>query len=134
MRALFLAAGLVAASQAVSAQTPFVYKPIDANKLIVKPTDAASGLAAGASQSTFRTITRTVAGAVENNGFVRTINNLLGRRAQPQTMQAGYSPLPQTSTYQSTGYQNSFQPQMPVTQAYGRSPSLALPASPSAQR
>jgi hypothetical protein len=124
MRTVILIAGLAAGlASTANAQAPFVYKPIDANKLIVKPGDTVSGVAANASTSTFRTITRSVASAVESNGFVKTINNLLGRRAQPEpTVQNGFSPLPTASTYQSSRYPNSFTPAMPQQQAYGKSP------------
>lgn len=124
MRAAILVAGLSLglASQA-NAQAPFIYKPVDANKLIVQPGDAISGATANASTSVFRSITRSVAGAVEGNGFVKTVNNLLGRRAQPApTVQAGFSPLPTAGTFQSSRYQNSFAPAMPQAQAFGKSP------------
>ncbi len=136
MRAYIFAAGLVAlgVTQTASAQAPFIYKPIDTNKALVQPTDAASGLVAGATTSTFRTITRTVAGAIENNGFVRTINNLLGRRAKAEMPQAGFSPLPQPGTYISTGYGSAIGPQMPVGVNYGQSSIVTQPVAPSARR
>jgi len=135
MRAFVLAAALAAfgVSQSVQAQNPFISKPIDTNKLLVKPTDAMAGAAAGTSTGIFRTATRTIAGAIEGNGFVKTINNLLGRRAKNPTPQAGYSALPQPGSYASTGY-GTLSPAMPVAAPYGKSPNVVLPASPSAQR
>lgn len=136
MRTFLLAVAALAlvATQRAAAQAPFVYKPIDTNKLLVQPADAASAVTAGATTSTFRTITRSVAGAIESNGFVRTINNLLGRRAQPTPTQGGFSPLPLATSYQSTRYVNSFTPQMPTSHQYGQSPTVTLPTSPSAIR
>jgi hypothetical protein len=116
------------------AQAPFVYKPIDTNRMLVQPGDAASAVATGATRSTFGTITRTVADVIENNGFVKTINNLLGRRAQPAQMQAGFSPLPLASSYQSTRYLNSFTPTMPRYGTYGQSANVPLPTAPTAIR
>src|SRR5436309_2047499 len=112
MRTYILAAAVLAlaVSQRATAQNPFIYKPIDTNKLLVQPADAASAITAGATTNTFRTVTRSVAGAIESNGFVRTVNNLLGRRAQPTPMQRGFSPLPLATSYQSTRYPNSFTP------------------------
>jgi hypothetical protein len=136
MRTYILAAALLAlgVSQRAAAQAPFVYKPIDTNKMLVQPADAASAITAGATTSTFRTITRSVAGAIENNGFVKTVNNLLGRRAKPTPVQAGFSPLPLATSHQSAYYPNSFTPQMPIAHAYGQSPAIPLPTSPSPTR
>ena len=127
---LFATVLMTALAAQASAQTPFVYKPIDTNKLLVQPGDAISGATAGTTTSLFRTMTRSVANAIENNGFVRTINNLLGRRAQPVTVQGGYSPLPLASTYQSSRYPNSFTPVMPVQSAFGRSPAVVTSTPP----
>jgi ribosomal protein L35AE/L33A len=94
-------------------------KPIDPNKLVVQPADTATNIFSSAS----RYVSRVVANTVENNGFVKTINNLLGRTpSTPNTVQPGYSRLPDPRTYQSSAYPNSFTPVMPTTQVYGQSP------------
>ncbi len=95
------------------------YKPLDANQLVVQPADTATNIFAGTS----RFLSRVVAGTIENNGFVKTFNNLLGRRADaPNTTQAGFSPLPAPGTYPSAYYKNSFVPAMPRTQIFGQTP------------
>lgn len=105
------ALGLVTATAGgAAAQQPFTFKPIDTEKLIVKPTDQAAGLFSGLT----RVSSRLIAGSIEQNGFVKTINNVLGRRTPPQGPQAGLSALPQPNLYPSTKYPNSFQPQMPI--------------------
>ncbi|MFO0850249.1 MAG: hypothetical protein U0871_17080 [Gemmataceae bacterium] len=94
------------------------YQPIDTNKLVVQPTDTATNIFSG----TTKYISRVVAGTIENNAVVRTINTLLGRTPDPkQTTQPGASPLPLPGSYPSTGYKNSFTPQMPTYQTFGRS-------------
>ncbi len=100
----------LATTGTASAQQPFTFKPIDTDKLIVRPTDQAAGLFSGLSRVT----SRFVAGSIEQNGFVKTINNLLGRRSTPVTTQPGLSALPSPTQYPSTRYPNSFQPAMPV--------------------
>jgi hypothetical protein len=91
------------------------FRPIDTEKLVVQPTDAASNIFSG----TFKIIGRTVADTIEDNGFVRTINNLLGRRDRRATSQPNGLPLP--TMYPSTRYRNSFTPAMPVYSTFGQS-------------
>jgi len=91
------------------------FRPIDTNLLVVQPADSASNIFTG----TFRIVSRAVAGTIEDNGFVRTINNLLGRRDERATRQPNGLPLP--TMYQSTRYKNSFQPAMPTFSTYGQS-------------
>jgi hypothetical protein len=94
-------------------------KVIDADKLVVQPADTAGNIF----QSAGRYISRVVANTVENNGFVKTINNLLGRTpTTPSMVQPGFSPLPDPRTYQSTGYRNSFTPALPTSHTYGTTP------------
>ena len=127
-------AAVLAAAGAASAQTPFVYRPIDTTKLVVQPTDAAANVAAGTTSGTLRTFGRTVANMIENNGYVRTINNLFGTRAQPAQYQDGYSPLPLPSSYQSTSYKNSFVPSQPIMSTFGTTPTVPLPTGVTAGR
>ena len=117
LRAIIAVAGLLLGSAAASAQT-FTTKPIDTESLVVKPADAATNIFSGTS----RILSRAVAGTIEDNGFVRTINRLLGRTTTTQTKQAGGLPLP--GTYPSTRYKNSFQPAMPTTMQFGTTPTF----------
>lgn len=111
-----LAAGVAAVGLALAtagsatAQQPLTFKPIDTEKLIVKPTDQAAGLFSGVSRIT----SRMLAGSIEQNGFVKTINNVLGRKTPAPGPQPGLSALPSPGLYPSTRYPNSFQPAMPV--------------------
>jgi hypothetical protein len=128
------AAAALAAAGSAAAQQPFVYRPIDTTRMVVQPTDAAANIAGGATAGTLRTFGRTVAGAIENNGFVRTINNLFGQRAAPPMVQEGFSPLPLPTSFQSTRYANTFTPTMPVLSTFGRTPTVTVPIGPTAQR
>jgi hypothetical protein len=131
------AAVLVAAGSASAQQNPgpFVYRPIDTNQLVVQPADAAANVTAATTSGTLRTIGRSVANMIENNGIVRTVNNLLGQRATPTSpVQAGYSPLPQPTSYLSTRYPNSFTPAMPVMSTFGQTPTVPLPTGTTANR
>ncbi len=122
MRFLGLAAAFVVISAAnASAQTPFVYKPIDTDKFVVRPTNTVANATGNTIGGTIRAIGGTIANTIENNGFVRTFNNLLGRRATPASAQAGFSALPPASAFQSINYPNTFTPRMPVSSTYGRS-------------
>ncbi len=101
-----LAAVALLNSGAAMAQRP-ESKVIDTTNLVVKPVDTTTGIIGG----TAKYISREVAGFVDNNALVRTVNNLFGTRAQPAKTQMGLSPLPDPSRYPS-GYFKS-----PLTQA-----------------
>jgi hypothetical protein len=117
-RAVLAAAALVATAGAASAQG-LVFKPIDTDALVVQPTDAATGIFSG----TVRYVSRVVADAIDQDGFVKTLNNLLGIRSDPKpTTQPGYSPLPLPGSYPSTQYRNSFVPVMPTYHTLGQTP------------
>ena len=91
------------------------FRPVDTTKL-VQASDSGVNLVSG----TAKILNRAVADTIDNNGFVRTLNNLLGRRADPKaTTQPGGLPLP--GQYQSTRYQNSFQPAYPTVMRFGSS-------------
>ncbi len=93
-------------------------KPIDPNQLVVQPTETATNIFS----SVTRYVSRVVAGTIDSNGFVKTINNLLGRTPDaPNTVQAGYSPLPSPGSYPGAG-RNSFIPAMPRTSTFGQTP------------
>jgi hypothetical protein len=112
---------VLAMAGGAAAQTPFVSKPIDTDKFVVRPTNAVANATGSTTAGTIRTIGSTIANTIENNGFVRTFNNLLGRRATPPSAQAGFSALPPASSFQSLQYPNSFRPRMPLNSTYGRS-------------
>ncbi|MGL6097850.1 MAG: hypothetical protein ACRC7O_18870 [Fimbriiglobus sp.] len=113
-RALAAAAAVGLAAGSAAAAGPIVSKPIDTSKYLVQPTDQATGIVTGAT----RTLSRVVAGTIEENGFVKTINTLLGRKKDPAPTQLNGLPAP--SLYPSTSYPNSFQPVMPTAQTYRR--------------
>ena len=100
-----------------SASAQISGKPIDTTKAIVQPADAATNIFTGTS----RYVSRVVANTIDDNGFVRTFNNLLGRKPEPKaTTQPGGLPLP--TLYPSTQYKNSFVPAMPRYSTFGRTP------------
>lgn len=112
---------VLAVAGTAAAQQPFVYKPIDTSKLVVQPANTVANVTGGATAGTISTIGTTIANTIENNGFVRTFNNLLGRRATPPSTQTGYSALPPAGSYQSLKYPNTFTPRMPIASTYGTS-------------
>ena len=116
MRALVIAAATLLTANVASAQG-LEFKPVDTNQFLVQPTDTATNIFSG----TARYVSRAVANTIESNGFVKTLNNLLGRKPAPtQTTQFG-SNLPLPGNYISTHYQNSFTPMMPINSTYGQS-------------
>ena len=118
MRRTFAAvAAVLAGAGAASAQT-LEYRPIDTNQLVVQPADAATGILSG----TARYVSRVVAGVIDDNGVVRTLNNLLGREAEGPPVQAGFSRLPAPGTYPSTKYRSTLTPAMPTSHTFGRTP------------
>jgi hypothetical protein len=92
------------------------FKPIDTKKLVVLPSKAAANLAAG----TINLVGQTTAGAVENNGYIKTINNLFSFKRKSPTTQAGPSALPSPNLYKSTQYRNYNTPVMPTYQPIRR--------------
>lgn len=115
MRRMLLAAaaGLGLSAVGSAADSPqFVSKPIDTSKYLIQPTDQAAGFLSGLTGA----VSRTVAGAIEKDGYVKTINNLFGTKATPAPTQMNGLPAP--SLYPSTGYRNSFQPAMPTSTTF----------------
>lgn len=93
------------------------FKPIDTNKLMVKPSRAAADLSA----ATVNLVGNTAAGAVEQNGIVRTINNVFGfKKTQVMPTQAGRSALPAPYLFPSTQYKSNITPVMPSSQPVRR--------------
>ena len=103
-----LTAAILLSSNAAMAQRP-ESKVIDTTNLVVKPVDTTTGIIGG----TAKYISKQVAGFVDNNAMVRTVNNLFGTKAQPAKTQAGLSPLPDPSSYPS-GYFKSPLSQAPI--------------------
>ena len=119
MRGLFAFAGAVAAvacfTGSASAQIKSV--PIDTSAYVVKPVDTTTTILGG----TARYLGRVTANYIDNNGFVKTFNNLLGKTppaAPPPPTQPGFSPLPHPSLYPSNSYVSPLKPAMPKYQQY----------------
>src|SRR5262245_21537931 len=89
-----------------------IFKPIDTNTLVVKPSQTAASLAA----RTIDVVGKTTAGAVDNNGYVKTINNLFSRKIIVPTTQFGRSPLPSPNLFPSTQFKSFNSPVMPTFQ------------------
>lgn len=117
LRTFAAVAAVLAVGGGASAQT-LEYRPIDTSKLVVQPTDAATGIVSG----TTRYVGRVVADLIDNNGVVRTVNNIFGREATGSPLQPGRSPLPAPGTYPSTKYVSPLAPAMPTYQTFGRTP------------
>jgi hypothetical protein len=120
MRGILTVAGAVAAfaclTESASAQVKSV--PIDTSAYVVKPVDTTTSILGG----TARYLSRVTASMIDNNGFVKTINNLMGKTPDTPTMptQNGFSPLPHPSLYPSNYYKSPLQPALPKYQHYQR--------------
>lgn len=103
--------GLVAVALTVGAPAPagdIDFRPIDTNKLVVKPSKAVANLAAG----TINLAGQSTANAIESNGYVKTIQNLFSiKRTEPKFQSNG---LPSPNLYPSTMYKNYNTPVMPI--------------------
>jgi hypothetical protein len=115
-------------SGVANAQTP-EFKPIDAGQLVVAPADAAASVTGNTTFAGIRRLGRIVADTIEDNGFVKTINNLLGRRATAAVPQAGFSALPDPTAYQSTRYRSQFVPMQPIASTFGQTPTGIVPTN-----
>jgi len=113
MRGLLAFAGVLAASAcfAGSASAQVKSVPIDTSAYVVKPVDTTTSILGGAA----RYLSRVTASAIDNNGFVKTINNLTGKTPTTPTppTQAGFSPLPHPSMYPSNYYKSPLFHAMP---------------------
>jgi hypothetical protein len=109
----FTAAALVALAAGPLAADDSRFVPIDTNKLVVRPSRAISQMTAG----TINMVGDTAASQVQNDGFIKTFNNLFGyTRPAPPLTQPGPSALPSPVRYPSTRYANYNTPVMPVMQ------------------
>lgn len=103
------AAAVIAAGPATAGEVQF--KPIDTDKLVVKP----SKMAADLTSRTIQLVGNTTANQIKSDGYVKTINNLFGfRRTTPTPIQPGRSPLPAPSLFPSTQYKSYNTPVMPT--------------------
>src|SRR5262245_64808348 len=118
MRFGLIAAGLALGLAGPAAAQAPAFKPIDTTKFVINPADST----ANASAFSIRFLGRTVADTIENNGIVRTLNNLLGRKATPAGTQAGFSPYPLPSSFPSTKYPSAIKPTLPAMSTFGRTP------------
>jgi hypothetical protein len=89
-----------------------VFKPIDTSKFVVQPSKATATLAG----RTISTIGNVAASSIENNGYVKTINNLFSKKFIFPHTQSGPSALPAPTLYSSTYYKNYNKPAMPTMQ------------------
>jgi len=114
---VWVAAALTIVAAGPATAGDITFKPIDTNKLVVKPSKAAADLSAAA----IKLVGNTTAGAVEQNGYVRTINNVFGfRKTQTMPVQPGRSPLPVPQLFPSTQYKTNITPVMPSSQPVRR--------------
>jgi hypothetical protein len=106
-----LLAGVAVALIAISpVRGDITYKPIDTNKLVVKPTNAAANIAA----QTIGLVGQTTAGSLEKNGYVKTINNIFSKKIHIPTAQSGRSGLPMPNLFPSTQYKSYNSPGTPI--------------------
>jgi hypothetical protein len=100
-----------------TAQSP-AFRPIDTTKFVINPANTT----ADASSFSIRYLGKTIADTIENNGVVRTLNNLLGRQAKPAPVQPGFSPYPAPASFPSTSYQSLIKPSLPQMSTFGQTP------------
>ena len=117
MHKLAWAAVAAAAVAGPAAAQDRVQVPVDTQKFVVKPTQAAADLTSRA----MNLVGNTAASQIESDGYIKTINNLFKRRIQSvMPTQAGPSRLPAPYLYQSTRYANYNSPVMPTSQPVRR--------------
>ncbi len=111
-----LAAAAVLGAAGPSAQAQqFQSRPIDAEKLVVKPTDTATSIVG----TSFKYVSRVAAGYIDNNAMVRTVNALWGTKKQAAPIQGGLSPLPDPRSYPSNYYNSPIKPEFPKYSTFG---------------
>jgi hypothetical protein len=89
-----------------------VYKPIDTSRLVVQPSKAGANLA----ERTISAVGNFAASSIDNNGYVKTINNLFSKKIIVPHTQLGPSALPAPTKFSSTYYRNYNTPVMPSVQ------------------
>ena len=114
---LALAAVLTLTATSGSAQAQqYKSRPIDAEKLVMKPADTATNIVG----TSFKYVSRVAAGYVENNAMVRTVNALFGTKKRAAPTQGGLSPLPDPSSYPSNYYDSPIKPVFPKYSTFGK--------------
>lgn len=91
-----------------------VYKPIDPDKFLVRPTKASANLA----ERTINSIGQVTSDSIKNNGYVKTINNLFSKKIIVPHTQFGPSALPAPTRFSSNYYKNYNTPVMPKVQRW----------------
>ena len=109
MAAVAAVAAVASVAGTAQAQQP-VGKVIDTTNLVVKPVDTTTNIFSRTTQQ----VGRVIAGMIDNNQMIRTVNNLFGSQPKAAPIQGGLSPLPDPSLYQSTYYKSPIQPVMPI--------------------
>lgn len=97
-------------------------QPINPSAAVIPAANTTASVVGG----TIRGIGQAVAGTLEDNAIIRSLNRLLGRTVTTPT-QPGFSPLPDPSAFKSTKYQNSFKPAAPVMSTFGSNPTAIFP-------
>ncbi len=113
--ALAAAVALMAWGESAQAQQ-YQSRPIDAERLVIKPADTATSIVG----TSFQYVSRVAAGYVDNNAMVRTVNALFGVRQQAAPTQGGLSPLPDPRSYPSSYYKSPIQPVFPKYSTFQR--------------
>ena len=112
-----LAAAVVLAGASGSAQAQtYQSRPIDAEKLVIKPADTATNIVG----TSFKYVSRVTAGYIDNNAMVRTVNALWGTKKYAAPTQGGLSPLPDPRSYPSSYYKSVIQPVYPKYSTFGK--------------
>jgi hypothetical protein len=109
---LWCVAALVLVGIAPAQAGDIVYKPIDPDKFLVRPTKASANLA----EQTINSVGQMASEGIKSNGYVKTINNLFGKKIVIPHTQAGPSALPAPTHFPSTYYKNYNTPVMPIMQ------------------
>jgi hypothetical protein len=106
--AVLATAVLAGAGTAQAQQREF--KVVDTTNLVVKPVATTTGIFAQSTQY----VSQVVAGMIDNNGIIKTVNNLFGQRPKAAPIQGGLSPLPDPRSYPSGYYNSPIKPAMPI--------------------
>lgn len=88
------------------------FKPVDTKKLVIQPSKVAANLAAG----TINLVGQGAANSIDNNGYIKTLNNLFGIKRTEPKFQTGPSALPSPNLFKSTQYKSYNSPVMPINQ------------------
>jgi hypothetical protein len=116
--ALAIAAGWMAPSAHAQQQTQL----INPSAAVIPAANTTASVVGGS----IRGLGQAVAGTLEDNAIIRSLNRLFGRTITTPT-QPGFSPLPVPEAYQSTKYPNAFRPAMPVMSTFGSNPTVIFP-------